>query len=129
MKSVPCRRSVVLCPRAKLPAAVELDDSLSIEACSRSASLDCNRDCLPQLSYFAQELDEFLALQPQVWCSICGSMLASDDWYASRMSAVSTNIPTGSDSGLGQTTGGDDQRICWNCYMENLANRRAAQIV
>jgi hypothetical protein len=58
-------RSVVFCPRAKLPAAVGLDDSLSIEACSRSTGLDCNRDCLPQLSYSAEEVNEFLARQVQ----------------------------------------------------------------
>lgn len=33
MQAMPHHHSVALCPRAKLPAAVDIDDSLTIEAC------------------------------------------------------------------------------------------------
>lgn len=126
MNFMPHRRSVVLCPKVKLPAAVGVDNALSIEACSRSPRLqDCNQDCLSQLRFSAEELEGFLTSHAQEWCSICGTMLTSDDWYASRTAAVSATT-TGSDAGCWRAIGEDGQNICWNCYTADPGKRRAA---
>ncbi len=112
MQSMPHHHSVALCPRAKMPAAVDIDDSLTIEACSRSPNLDCNRGCLPQLRFCADELDEFLAPHAQKWCSICGSMLTSEDWYASRLA---TKGIYGNHLDDSRAIDGNRQGICWYC--------------
>jgi hypothetical protein len=114
-------RSVVLCPKAKLPASVELGDSVSIETCSRSTGLDCSGDCLPQLSYSAGEVKEFLAPQMQEWCSICGSMLTSEDWYASRLAAVGGYRTAANHLDDSRTVDGNRQRMCWNCSQTAIA--------
>lgn len=127
MNSKPQRRSVILCPKAKLPAAVGVDDALSIEACSRSPRLqDCNRDCLSQLRFSAEELEGFLTSHAQEWCSICGTMLTSDDWYASRMAAVWADRPGTNDSNVSRAIGEYGHRICWNCYQVSIPIRRVA---
>ncbi len=84
---LPHRRSIVLCPRSKRPAAVDVDGHLAIEACSRWSNLqDCNLGCLPQLCFSAEELESFLGKHES--CRMCGSTLSRDDWYASRLAGV-----------------------------------------
>lgn len=118
MNSMPHRRSVVLCPKANLPAAVDLDDSLGIKGCSRLPVLkQCEEDCGAQLHFCAEELEDFLTQAP-AWCSICGTMLNGDDWYASRMAAANV-----SDSGNALATSENGERICWNCYSDNAQTR------
>lgn len=105
------RRSVVVCPKAHLPAAVNFDDSLVIEVCSRSRNLSCIQECVPQLRFSADDLENFVAVHhEQGWCRICGSMLSADDWYASRMAAA-----TVSNSRLVLAIDDNDQRICCRC--------------
>lgn len=111
MNSALCRRSVVLCPTVHLPAAVNFDDSLVLEVCSRRPDLSCEQDCVSQLRFSADELENFVAVhREQGWCRICGTMLTSDDWYASRMEAA-----TASNSHW-VLAGDNDQPICWRCW-------------
>jgi hypothetical protein len=112
MNSMTHRSSVVLCPKAKLPASVDFDDSLIIKACSRSSALQsCSQDCLLQLHFAAEELENFVTShQGQGWCRICGTMLTADDWYASRMAAGTAR---NSDRSLAI---GENGQVCWNCY-------------
>ena len=109
----PQRRSVVICPKAKLPASVDFDTSLAVGACSRAPRLHrCDRACVPQLRFAAEELESFVAFYAeQGWCRICGNVLTADDWYASRMAAA-----TSSNSGCSLAIEEDGQRICWRCY-------------
>ncbi len=116
MKSLPYRRSVVLCPKIQMPAAVEVEDPLCIEACSRSPSLDCNRDCLSQLRFSAEELEDFLSSHAHEWCSSCGTILTCEDWYASRLVVACGADRHTMNEGLSQAEGERRQRICWNCY-------------
>lgn len=105
------RRSVVLCPKANLPAEVGIDQSLGIKACSRLPALQqCQEDCALQLHFCSEELQDFLTHAPG-WCSVCGTMLTGDDWYASRMAAATMN-----DSGYLQAISKNGQPICWNCF-------------
>ncbi len=61
---LPHRRSVVVCPNSRLPAAVDIDGQSAIEACSRWSNVqDCKLNCLPQLWFAAEELEDFLAKQ------------------------------------------------------------------
>lgn len=111
MNSALCRRSVVVCPRVQLPAAVNFDDSLVFEACSRSPDLSCKQECVSQLHFSSDELENFVTVhREQGWCRICGTMLAADDWYASRMAAA-----TASNSRPVLAAGENDRRICWRC--------------
>ena len=111
MSSMPHRRSVVLCPKANLPAEVGIDQSLGIKACSRLPALQqCQEDCALQLHFCSEELQDFLS-HPPGWCSVCGTMLTGEDWYASRMAAATMN-----ESGYLQAISKNGQRICWNCF-------------
>jgi hypothetical protein len=105
------RRSVVVCPRVHLPAAVDLDDSLVLESCSRSPNLSCKQECVSQLHFSADDLENFVTVhREQGWCRICGTMLTPDDWYASRMAAAGA-----SNSRAVPAIGDNGQRICWRC--------------
>jgi hypothetical protein len=111
MNSALGHRSVVVCPQVHLPAAVDFDDSLVLEARSRSPDLSCKQECALQLQFSADALENFVNVhREQGWCRICGTMLAADDWYASRMSAA-----TASNWRSVLAIGDDDQRICWRC--------------
>jgi hypothetical protein len=106
-----CSRSVVVCPTVHLPAAVDFDDSLALEACSRSPNLSCKQECVSQLHFSANELEDFVTVhRDQGWCRMCGTMLTADDWYASRMAAA-----TASNSCSVLAIGDNGQRICWRC--------------
>jgi hypothetical protein len=104
------RRSVVVCPRVNLPAAVGLDDCMVVETCSRAPNLSCKQECVSQLRFAADELENFVTVhRDQAWCRICGTMLTADDWYASRMAAATaSNSPS-------VLANDNDQRICWRC--------------
>jgi len=111
MNPAPARHSVVVCPKVQLPAAVALDDSLVLEACSRVPNLSCKQDCVLQLHFSADELEDFVTVhREQGWCRICGTMLTADDWYASRMAAA-----TASNSRSVLAIGDNGQRTCWRC--------------
>lgn len=102
------RRSVVVCPTVHLPAAVNFDDSLILEACSRSPNLSCNKECVSQLRFSDDELENFVTVQhEQGWCQICGTVLTADDWYASRMAAISASHS--------RSVLATDELICWRC--------------
>ncbi len=59
---LPHRLSVVVCPESKLPAAVDVDGQLAIEACSRRPNVqECNHGCRAQLCFSSEELETFLA--------------------------------------------------------------------
>lgn len=104
------RRSVVVCPRVHLPAAVNFDDSLVFEVCSRSPDLSCKQDCVSQLHFSADELENFVTFHhEQGWCRICGTMLSAEDWYASRMAAATAS------NSRSVLANDNDQRICWRC--------------
>ncbi len=105
---LPHRRSVVVCPRTRFPALVDVDGYLAIEACSRLPSaLDCDHGCLPQLQFSTEGVGTFLAAKK--CCTICGGALNSDDWYASRPAAGAA-----SSEQLAASEGG--HVICWRCY-------------
>ncbi len=117
---LPHRRSVVLCPRSKLPAAVDVDGQLAIEACSRGPNAqECDLGCLPQLWFSAEELDNFLAKRES--CRMCGSVLTSDDWYANRL--VRVNKATEGDWIDKLIAGETSQVLCSSCYHLRAATR------
>lgn len=101
---LPHRRSVVVCPRTRFPALVDVDGYLAIEACSRLPSaLDCDHGCLPQLQFSAEGVGTFLAAGK--CCTICGGALNSDDWHASRLAA-----------GAASSASEGGHVICSRCY-------------
>jgi len=105
-----CRHSVVVCPRVQLPAAVNFDNSLVLETCSRAPNLSCKQECVSQLHFSAEELQNFVTFHhEQGWCRICGTMLAAEDWYASRMAAATAS------NSRSVLVNDNDQPICWRC--------------
>ncbi len=116
---LPHRRSIVLCPKAKLPAAVILDGHLAIEACSRSLNPQgCNQGCLPQLDFSPEEVGDFVAARR---CGICRAPLTAADWYASRLAAASPDGRKPAGCGGLLTYDENGQRLCWKCNQEQGA--------
>ncbi len=112
----------VLCPGSKLPAAVDVDGQLAIEACSRGSNAqDCNLGCLPQLWFSTEELDNFLAKQES--CRMCGSALTSEDWYASRLAAASVDRATENDCHRRLITNENNKVLRSSCSQLRTATR------
>jgi hypothetical protein len=124
MNANPQRRSVVVCPKAKLPASVVFDTSLAIGACSRAPRVHCcDRACLPQLRFASEDLESFVSFyNEQGWCRICGNILTANDWYASRMAAA-----TSSNSGYSMGLAEGGQQICWRCAAGDICYPSAQQ--
>ncbi len=80
------RRSVVVCPRDQMPAAVTLDADNRLHACSRRKDeATCSEDCIPQLQYAAEDLETFLRRNRGQSCRVCGKAIGANDWYKSRL--------------------------------------------
>jgi hypothetical protein len=86
------KTTVVICPTMKLPAEVGLDPEFRMESCSRWPELQsCSQSCMPQVQFSAEDLNDFAARYEGKKCSSCGTALARDDWYKSRLAVLETN--------------------------------------
>lgn len=115
------KTTVVICPTAKLPAAVGLDPELRMESCSRWPELQsCSQSCMPQVQFSAEDLNDFAARYDGKKCSSCGTPLTRDDWYKSRLAVLEINTGVPETPGVvppsffSAAESGDP--ICSGCY-------------
>jgi hypothetical protein len=81
--------TVVICPKAKLPAQVGTDAACRLHSCSRwTESEGCSQTCMPQIEFCAEELERFKSKCEGTKCMSCGVTLTAADWYNNRLMAV-----------------------------------------
>lgn len=86
------KKSVVVCPAAKLPAEVTLDPSAGLESCSRwLEDCSCDQTCAPQIQFSPDSLEDFVALYGGRRCAYCNGVVTAQDWYDNRLSALWSN--------------------------------------
>ncbi len=106
------RRSVVVCPRDQMPAAVVLQGTNRLAPCSRrDEQLPCGEECMPQLHYSADDLAGFLQRNEGKSCSRCGAPISAKDWYGSRLAGVGAEFR----ALAADMAGSSPQPICCNC--------------
>ncbi len=107
------RRSVVVCPRERMPAAVALHPTNRLAACSRRGEqIPCGEECMPQLQYSGDELARFLQRNEGKSCSRCGAPISAKDWYGSRLAGLGARSGTGAADMAGSSL----PPICCNCH-------------
>ncbi len=81
------KTTVVVCPRAQLPAEVRLRvGAARIDSCSRWPQLKgCRQTCASQLRYSADDVSKFVMKNEGQPCAVCGNVLTREDWYSSRL--------------------------------------------
>ena len=115
------KAAIVICPTAKAPAEVGLDDSQRVESCSRWPDLqpDCTQTCLSQAKFSAEDLNDFVARYEGKKCALCGSEITRDDWYKSRLAALNTKAALSEipEAVLGSSHAPEKSDvICFTCY-------------
>jgi hypothetical protein len=116
------KTTVVICPTAKLPAEVGIDPVDHLESCSRWPELQgCSQDCVPQVKFSAEDLQDFTARYEGKKCSSCGAVLTREDWYNSRLRALdpkaaTTDIP----EGRSRVVSEEGAPVCSVCYRAKM---------
>jgi hypothetical protein len=115
------KTTVVICPTMELPAEVGLDPDLRMESCSRWPELQsCSQSCMPQVQFSAEDLNDFAARYDGKKCSSCGTALARDDWYKSRLAVLETYTGAPEIPGVVRpsifSTAETSDPICSACY-------------
>jgi hypothetical protein len=106
--------TVVICPKAKLPAQVALDGDHGIRSCSRWNDSDhCSRTCLPQIRLCAEDLQGFAARYEGKPCTSCRVALTASDWYGTRLMALEADQE---DSFVDAALLKDHTPICSSCF-------------
>jgi hypothetical protein len=107
--------TVVICPKAKLPAEVGLDARQDIESCSRwNGSSHCSQTCLPQIRFCAEGLQEFRERYEGKICASCGAPLMPSDWYETRLMGLAA--AAGEEISSGGALPAEDNPICSSCF-------------
>jgi hypothetical protein len=112
--------TVVICPKAKLPAEVGTDAVHRLQSCSRwIESEGCSQTCMPQIQFCAEELAGFKARCEGTTCMSCGVTLTADDWYNNRLMAIEPE--TGIEkSVLGPSLPNRNVPFCSNCFRARM---------
>ena len=109
------KRSVVVCQRYQMPAAVVLDARHRLLACSRrEPNLTCGEDCVPQLQYTTDDLETFLFKNRGECCHVCGTPIGARDWYKSRIAG--THTPRLESRCVIGDVPGSAHPICCDCF-------------
>lgn len=111
---LPKKRSVVVCRRDQMPAAVVLDEKNQLLACSRREdNIACGEDCASQLRYTTDDLETFLFKNRGECCHVCGTPIGARDWYKSRIAGAYTPRL---ESCVMRDVPGSAHPICCDCF-------------
>jgi hypothetical protein len=116
------KTTVVVCPRAELPARLEFDPIHGMESCSRWPELEgCNQACMPQVEFSAEELEDFTARYEGENCASCGVTLTGDDWYKNRLATLDPQTATPNRTrSLPEGSNQDHDPICSTCFRDQM---------
>lgn len=115
------KTTVVICPKAELPAQVGLDPDYGMKSCSRWPELQgCSQSCIQQVKFSSGGLEDFSVRYEGKKCAPCGAVLTRNDWYQSRLVALdpktATTIPEPLPRSLPEASG----PICSTCYRASM---------